>query len=141
MQLLLAGSLCASLGCGTPTDLTGRTGAVRLAFGADGCGLSYTGGSALDPNAIDLSCPASLLALALAAARHNVEPALQGLAIETLLLFGELDPIAGQTSQAELLHDLPRSRLEVLARAGHDLSLEQPVTTAERVLQFLRDGV
>lgn len=83
----------------------------------------------------------NLLALALAAARHNVEPALQGLAIETLLLFGELDPIAGQTSQAELLHDLPRSRLEVLARAGHDQSLEQPLTTAERVLEFLRDGV
>lgn len=83
----------------------------------------------------------NLLALALAAARHNIEPELQGLAIETLLLFGELDPIAGQASQAELLHDLPRSRLEVLARAGHDLSIEQPLTTAERVLQFLRDGV
>lgn len=83
----------------------------------------------------------NLLALALSAARHNIEPELQGLATQTLLLFGELDPIAGQASQAELLHALPRSRLEVLARSGHDLSLEQPRTTAERVLSFLRDGV
>lgn len=83
----------------------------------------------------------NLLALALAAARHNAEPALRGLTTETLLLFGELDPIAGQAAQSELLRELPRSRLEVLARSGHDLSIEQPLTTADRIVEFLGAGV
>lgn len=59
----LAALTCGLLACGPTTDLTGQTGAMRLAFGAQGCGLSYTGGTPLDPNALDLSCPASLLPL------------------------------------------------------------------------------
>lgn len=49
--------------CGTQTDLTGQTDATRLSFGAEGCAVTYTGGTRIDPNAIDLTCPGSLLPL------------------------------------------------------------------------------
>ncbi|HEX4446138.1 MAG TPA: alpha/beta hydrolase [Polyangiaceae bacterium] len=80
----------------------------------------------------------NLVLLGLAAATHDADCALRGNAERTLLLQGELDPIAGGVSQAELLRDLPNATLEVIAHAGHDLSLEAPVELADRILRFLR---
>jgi 3-oxoadipate enol-lactonase len=80
----------------------------------------------------------NLLLLALAAAFHNADHALRGNDVTALLLRGELDPIAGRVSQSELLRDLPNASLELVAHAGHDLSLEAPRELAERVARFLR---
>jgi pimeloyl-ACP methyl ester carboxylesterase len=80
----------------------------------------------------------NLVLLALAAASHNSDHALRGNDVTTLLLLGALDPIAGRVSQSELLRDLPNAALEVVAHAGHDLSLEAPHELADRVTRFLR---
>lgn len=80
----------------------------------------------------------NLLLLALAAASHDGDRALRGNNVTSLLLLGELDPIAGRVSQSELLRDLPNAALEVIAHAGHDLSLEAPRELADRVTRFLR---
>jgi len=82
----------------------------------------------------------NLMLLALAAAWHSAEPEMEGLRVQTLLLFGELDLIARRASQAELLHDLPNAKLEVMPGAGHDITLEQPEQAADRVISFLHDG-
>jgi pimeloyl-ACP methyl ester carboxylesterase len=80
----------------------------------------------------------NLVRLALAAALHDADRALDGNSSRTLLLVGELDPIAGRVSQEELLEDLPRAILEVVPHAGHDLSLEAPLSLADSVVRFLR---
>ena len=80
----------------------------------------------------------SLYGIGLAAARHDAESALRKIAAPTLILVGELDPVAGRRSQAELVRDIRHERFEVIAGAGHDLSLEQPETLAKRVLEFVR---
>jgi pimeloyl-ACP methyl ester carboxylesterase len=80
----------------------------------------------------------NLALLALAAAVHDADHALRGNDVRTLLLQGELDPIAGRLSQGELLRDLPNATLEVVVHAGHDLSLEAPHELADRVTRFLR---
>lgn len=54
----------------------------------------------------------------------------------TLLLFGELDPIVGLASRAELMRVLPKPSSRC-PRAGHDLSLERPRELGETVLKFL----
>ncbi|HEX4475144.1 MAG TPA: alpha/beta hydrolase [Polyangiaceae bacterium] len=79
----------------------------------------------------------NLLLLALAAARHRTSPSLIAKHPPALLLFGEWDRIARERSEAELLRDLPNAELAIVPRSGHDLSLEQPVVTAERVVAFL----
>ena len=80
----------------------------------------------------------NLLRLARAAALHDAGHALDGNSVPTLLLVGKLDPIAGRVSQGELLEDLPNATLELIAHAGHDLSLEAPLELADRVVRFLR---
>jgi len=82
----------------------------------------------------------TLLSFALASAFHAEGPHLARRTARTLLLFGEHDPIVGKTSRDELARDLPNSVVEILAGSGHDLSLEKPVETAERVLRFVFDG-
>ena len=82
----------------------------------------------------------NLALLALAAARHDAEHLLPSITAETLILVGALDPIAGARSQAELLYDLPHARLCILPDCGHDLSLEQPESTALEVDRFLLGG-
>jgi 3-oxoadipate enol-lactonase len=81
--------------------------------------------------------------LFLAAARHGVAPGEFPKHVPTLLLVGEHDPIVGAGSQKELLLDVPNARLEIVPDSGHDLTLEQPIVTAELVLEFVRgrDGI
>ncbi len=78
-----------------------------------------------------------LLRLAIAAARHHAGTALRGARQETLLLFGALDPFVTRSPRAELLRDCPHGVLELIDGVGHDLTLEAPVETAERVIAFL----
>jgi 3-oxoadipate enol-lactonase len=75
----------------------------------------------------------NLALLALAAGTHDAGRTLRGNMVRTLLLEGEIDPIAGRASQRELLRDLPNASLEVIAHVGHDLSLEAPEELSELV--------
>jgi 3-oxoadipate enol-lactonase len=79
----------------------------------------------------------NLVTLGLAAAFHAADLRRAPPRLSTLLLFGELDPLAGYKSRTELLHELPNAKLEMIPNAGHDLSLEQPQKTADRLSAFL----
>lgn len=79
----------------------------------------------------------NLLALALAAARHDLNAELAAIAAPTLVLVGELDPIVGKRADAELLHGIAHATLAVVASSGHDLSLEQPDDAAGQIDAFL----
>jgi len=85
-------------------------------------------------------CPTgkkNLLMLGLAALRHQAEPLLSTVTAPTLLLVGDRDPVAGRSSQAELLAHLPKAQLRRIRDCGHDLSLEQPGPTAAAIDEFL----
>ncbi len=82
----------------------------------------------------------NLAILALAAARHSSPLADLPQSVRTLLLFGELDLLAGVGARAELERELPNAECEVIAGAGHDISLERPRELAERVLAFALRG-
>lgn len=78
-----------------------------------------------------------LLKHAVAAARHDASDALQRIAARTLVLSGDHDELIGQEPAAALAAAIPGARLEVLAGAGHALTLEQPEATAKAVADFL----
>lgn len=78
-----------------------------------------------------------LLALALAAARHDTEGRTREITAPTLILYGARDPIAKRRSRLALLHEIRDARLERIDDSGHDLTLEHPERTAERVIEFL----
>lgn len=78
----------------------------------------------------------NLSALALAAARHSAPLQRLPRSVRTLLVFGELDPLAGERARHELRRELPDAECEIIAGAGHDTSLERPRELADRVLAF-----
>ena len=78
----------------------------------------------------------NLAILALAAARHSAPLKELPRSVRTLLLFGELDLLAGAGARDELRRELPHAESEVVAGAGHDISLERPEELADRVLAF-----
>jgi 3-oxoadipate enol-lactonase len=82
----------------------------------------------------------NLAILALAAARHSAPLECLPRSIRTLLLFGELDVLAGVRARDELSRELPEAECEVIAGAGHDISLERPKELADRVLAFALRG-
>jgi len=81
----------------------------------------------------------NLLIMLLAAASQSAESPLRHCPIQTLLLFGELDPLVGGKACRELLRALPNARFEMLTATGHDLSLERPQEVAQRIIRFLRE--
>jgi pimeloyl-ACP methyl ester carboxylesterase len=81
-----------------------------------------------------------LLQLMAAAARHDVRARLRHIVAPTLLLAGERDPLLTLATQQELLRGIPDARLELIPGAGHDVSVEAPELTAERVLAHVRLG-
>lgn len=79
----------------------------------------------------------SLLILLGAAALHSAGCALRRVRAPALLLFGAHDPLLRADSRAELASALPAAHLEIIPACGHDLSLEQPLLTADRIDSFL----
>jgi 3-oxoadipate enol-lactonase len=80
---------------------------------------------------------ANIARMLVAAARHDARSSLARIAAPTLVLVGARDPLPTGASQAELLTTIPNVQRAVIAEAGHDLSAESPVITAEHVLTFL----
>jgi 3-oxoadipate enol-lactonase len=76
----------------------------------------------------------ALLALLGAAARHDAEAHLKEISADTLVLVGEHDPLLTHASQRELVDRIPHTRFEMVAGAGHDVSVEAPLRVAERVI-------
>lgn len=79
----------------------------------------------------------AFLALAAAAASHDVRRKLATIRAETLVLIGEYDPLLTVDSQRVLLGGLPNARYELIEGAGHDVSVEAPELTARRVLAHI----
>jgi 3-oxoadipate enol-lactonase len=79
----------------------------------------------------------SLRRLIFAAARHHAGPMLRRVEAPPLLLFGGLDPFVSRRTREDLACDFSGATVEILEGVGHDLTLEAPVTTAERVIAFL----
>ena len=79
----------------------------------------------------------NLAVLLLAGARHDVAGCLGRVKADSLLLLGSRDRIAGLKAEIELLRAIPHAALEVVPGAGHDVTLEAPERTADRVLAFL----
>jgi 3-oxoadipate enol-lactonase len=82
---------------------------------------------------------ADILKHTLAAAGHDARDELHRIQAPTLVLKGDHDELIGPEPPAELARAIPGARLGVIPDAGHDLTLEQPVATAERVAAFFLD--
>ncbi len=80
---------------------------------------------------------AKILRFLTAALRHAPGPALREIRAETLLLWGECDPLIGPHGRGRLQRALPYAQASVVARVGHDLVLEAPLASAEQVRSFL----
>ncbi len=78
-----------------------------------------------------------LLWLAAAAAAHDAGHALRAVNAPTLILSGEHDRLIAPGTQARLLRHIPDARQVTIPGAGHDLTLDRPRLTAERVARFL----
>lgn len=78
----------------------------------------------------------TLLAHALAAARHDARAELASIRVPTLVLAGDRDPLLGPRAGEDLANAIPNAKRTVIADAGHDLTLEQPLETARAVLAF-----
>lgn len=79
----------------------------------------------------------SLLKHALAGLRHDARPALRTIRSDTLVLAGARDRLLGAAAPRALAAAIPGASFELVADAGHDLTLEQPTATASRVSRFL----
>jgi 3-oxoadipate enol-lactonase len=73
---------------------------------------------------------------AFAGALHDARRELSRITAPTLVLAGDEDTLLGHAPQLELCRGIPGARFESVPRCGHDLTLEQPLATAERVLRF-----
>lgn len=79
-----------------------------------------------------------LLDLALASMWHDTGGKLHRIRATTLVLAGQNDRLLGPTCSRVLARAIPRATFEIIPDAGHDLTLEQPELTAERVARFLQ---
>jgi pimeloyl-ACP methyl ester carboxylesterase len=52
-------------------------------------------------------------------------------------LYGDDDPLIDRAGRRDLERHLPRALVDHLPRAGHDLTLEAPIETAEAIRAFL----
>lgn len=80
--------------------------------------------------------PFTLLKSVAAAAGHNAAEVAPQLHAPTLVLAGEEDHILGASIVRRLAEQIPESRYEALPGVGHDLTLEEPQGTADRVAEF-----
>jgi pimeloyl-ACP methyl ester carboxylesterase len=80
----------------------------------------------------------SLFELALASTLHDTAGKLNRIRAETLVLAGQNDKLLGTDCSRVLARAIPRATFEVVPDCGHDLTLEQPEVTAERLARFLQ---
>jgi 3-oxoadipate enol-lactonase len=83
------------------------------------------------------SAQSALLKHALAGLLHDASGALQGIRAPTLVLAGQRDRLLGIEPARTLADAIPHASFEVIAAAGHDLTLEQPIVTASRLAEFI----
>ena len=86
-----------------------------------------------------LAHPASrieLLKHAAAGARHDARDRVGDIRAPTRVLAGACDTLLGLDAQRRLADAIPGASFEVIPDAGHDITLEQPALSAERVLAF-----
>ena len=84
--------------------------------------------------------PASRTALvkhAVAGVLHDARRELRRIQAPTLVLAGENDTLLGTEPARALSKAIPRATFEIIADAGHALTLEKPIVTATRVARFL----
>jgi pimeloyl-ACP methyl ester carboxylesterase len=79
----------------------------------------------------------ALVELALASVLHDTEGKLHRIRAQTLVLAGQNDKVVGTDCSRVLARAIPRATFEIIPNCGHDLTLEQPHTTAERLARFL----
>ena len=73
---------------------------------------------------------------AAAAALHDASYAVDRISAPTLCVAGGLDDLVPPAAIADLARAIPAARFDVIADAGHDLSLEAPLELARRVSSF-----
>jgi pimeloyl-ACP methyl ester carboxylesterase len=69
---------------------------------------------------------------------EKLDHAIGGLAIPTLILWGEQDALTPLTLAHNFQRLIRGSRLEVIPECGHFPALEKPAEFTRRVLEFLR---
>ena len=84
--------------------------------------------------------PLEIVKLAAAAARHDARAALLHVTAPTLVLAAERDALIGTEAPEALARSIRDARFEVIAEAGHDLTLEKAQETARRVYAFFHEG-
>jgi 3-oxoadipate enol-lactonase len=77
-----------------------------------------------------------LLKHALAGLRHDASGSLSRIHTPTLVLAGDGDTLLGPDAVHRLSSSIRGAQFEIIANSGHDLTLEQPEVTAERVAAF-----
>jgi 3-oxoadipate enol-lactonase len=79
-----------------------------------------------------------LLHHAAAGLQHNASDALARIRAPTLALAGRDDHVLGTEPVRVLASAIPGASFEITEACGHDLTLELPIATADRVSEFLR---
>ena len=79
---------------------------------------------------------ATLVKHALAGVLHDARSELRRIVAPTLVLAGAHDTLLGTAAPRALAEAIPHATFEIVADAGHDLTLEQPSVTATRVARF-----
>jgi 3-oxoadipate enol-lactonase len=80
----------------------------------------------------------SLLQHALAGLFHDARGELKRITAPTLVLAGENDALLGAEPARELARAIRDATFEIIDDAGHDVTLEQPMMTAARVIRFFQ---
>lgn len=87
----------------------------------------------------DPSTRTALIKHALAGLLHDARRELGRIHAPTLVLAGRNDHLLGLEAPRALAAGIPGATFEVIADAGHDLTLEQPSVTAARVARFFAE--
>ncbi len=70
---------------------------------------------------------------------HSLSSELETISLPTLILCGEKDLFAPQIRSEEMHHKILNSTLKVIAKASHNIVLEEPEKLSEDIFQFLED--
>lgn len=84
--------------------------------------------------------PLTLLGAARALLTDDVRPLLSSIENETLLLWGEHDPLVPVRHGHEMAQVIPNARIVVLAHAAHNVMADRPRAFNANVLEFLESA-